>query len=86
MKQIPLRDLYKNLGKHLEELPFEITNHNKVVAVVSKSQTTVLPGEVLVDGGKSTERLVSKMPAKKSVVNGVCKHGKFGYCVEGCFK
>ena len=34
MKQIGLRFLYKHLGQALQNLPFEITNHNKVVAVV----------------------------------------------------
>ncbi len=34
MKQVSIRELYKHLSKHLDELPFEITNHNKVIAVV----------------------------------------------------
>lgn len=34
MKQYGMRYLYKHLGEALKELPFEITNHNKVVAVV----------------------------------------------------
>lgn len=34
MKQFGLRYLYRNLGKSLKQIPFEITNHNKVVAVV----------------------------------------------------
>lgn len=35
MKQFGLRYLYKHLGKALKEIPFEITNHNRVIAVVS---------------------------------------------------
>jgi len=34
MKQIGLRYLYKHLGEALKAVPFEITNHNKVVAIV----------------------------------------------------
>jgi hypothetical protein len=32
--QFGLRYLYKHLGQALQNLPFEITNHNRVIAVV----------------------------------------------------
>jgi len=35
MKQFGLRYLYKHLGQALKEIPFEITNHNRVIAVVT---------------------------------------------------
>ena len=35
MKQYGLRYLYKHLGQALKDLPFEITNHNKVIALVT---------------------------------------------------
>lgn len=35
MKQFGLRYLYKHLGQALKEVPFEITNHNRVIAVVT---------------------------------------------------
>jgi hypothetical protein len=35
MKQFGLRFLYKHLGQALKEMPFEITNHNRVIAVVT---------------------------------------------------
>ena len=38
MKQFGLRYLYKHLGKALKEIPFEITNHNKVIAVVASKE------------------------------------------------
>lgn len=38
MKQFGLRFLYKHLGQVIKNLPFEITNHNKVVAVVVKPE------------------------------------------------
>lgn len=39
MKQFGLRFLYKHLGEALKKhLPFEITNHNKVIAVVAKPE------------------------------------------------
>lgn len=34
MKKIPLRELYQNIGKHLDK-PFIITNFNKPVATVT---------------------------------------------------
>lgn len=34
MKQFGLRYLYKHLGQVIKEVPFEVTNHNRVVAVV----------------------------------------------------
>lgn len=34
MRLVGLRQLYRNLGKELKDLPFLITNHNKTVAVV----------------------------------------------------
>lgn len=34
MKQFGLRHLYKHLGQAIKLLPFEITNHNRVIAVV----------------------------------------------------
>ncbi len=42
MKQFGLRFLYKHLGQALKELPFEITNHNRVIAVVTP---TVSPSD-----------------------------------------
>lgn len=39
MKQYSLRYLYANLGKALEDLPFEITSHNKVIAIVHAVDT-----------------------------------------------
>lgn len=38
MKQFGLRYLYKHLGQVLKSLPFEITNHNKVIAVVARPE------------------------------------------------
>jgi len=38
MKQFGLRYLYKHLGQALKEIPFEITNHNRVIAVVLKPE------------------------------------------------
>ena len=38
MKQFGLRYLYKHLGQALKEIPFEITNHNRVIAVVTKPE------------------------------------------------
>lgn len=39
MQQFGLRYLYKHLGEALKSrLPFEITNHNKVIAVVAKPE------------------------------------------------
>jgi hypothetical protein len=39
MQQFGLRHLYKHLGEALKKsLPFEITNHNKVIAVVAKPE------------------------------------------------
>lgn len=38
MKQFGLRYLYKHLGQVIRDLPFEITNHNKVVGVVVKPE------------------------------------------------
>lgn len=38
MKQFGLRYLYKHLGQVLKKLPFEITNHNKVIAVVVRPE------------------------------------------------
>ena len=38
MKQFGLRFLYKHLGQALKEMPFEITNHNRVIAVVMKAE------------------------------------------------
>lgn len=34
MRKLGLRHLYKHLGKEIKKLPFEITDHNKSVAVV----------------------------------------------------
>ena len=34
MRTVGLRQLYRNLGRELKDLPFLITNHNKTVAVV----------------------------------------------------
>lgn len=99
MKQYTLRELYKGLGKALEEVPFEITNHNRVVArvvgvgvpIAAVSQEP-LPDVTLVSGGSDRPtravRIVSKKESKKevSVPTGLCKHGAFGYCVHGCFK
>lgn len=38
---------------------------------------------------EANEKMLKK-PVKpkeqKGIVDGLCKHGKFGYCVEGCFK
>jgi hypothetical protein len=39
MTQFGLRFLYKHLGEALKKsLPFEITNHNRVIAVVAKPE------------------------------------------------
>lgn len=38
MKQFGLRFLYKHLGQVIRDLPFEITNHNRVVGVVVKPE------------------------------------------------
>jgi hypothetical protein len=37
MQQFGLRYLYKHLGQALKQIPFEITNHNRVIAVVKPS-------------------------------------------------
>lgn len=36
MKQFTLKELYRKIGQALKEMPFQITNHGKVVAVVTK--------------------------------------------------
>jgi hypothetical protein len=41
MKQFGLRYLYKHLGEALTQMPFEITNHNRVVAVVTSPFWTI---------------------------------------------
>lgn len=38
MKQFGLRYLYKHLGRVIKDIPFEITNHNRVVGVVVKPE------------------------------------------------
>lgn len=95
MNRMTISEFRNNMGVALKQLPVELwdSKSKKVVGVVSKTETTALSGEFSVDAGKSTERLVSKMPKKpvktkeqKGIVDGLCKHGKFGYCVEGCFK
>jgi len=34
MRIVGLRQLYRNLGRELKNLPFVVTNHNKPVAIV----------------------------------------------------
>ena len=36
MKTYTLKELYRNIGKALKKLPFTITYHGKIIAVVSK--------------------------------------------------
>ena len=38
MRAYGLRYLYRHLGKALEQMPFEITDHNKTVAVVLSTE------------------------------------------------
>lgn len=54
MKQFGLRYLYKHLGEALKDMPFEITNHNKVVAIVTSPERQIT--QVGVD--KETGRFV----------------------------
>jgi hypothetical protein len=42
MKQFGLRYLYKHLGEALKELPFEITFHNKLIAIVNEPTTVYI--------------------------------------------
>lgn len=49
MKQYGLRHLYKHLGEELKSLPFEITNHNRVIAVVTKPVCSICKGSLLVE-------------------------------------
>lgn len=56
MKQYGLRYLYKHLGKAMKELPFEVTNHNKVIAVVTEPKEEE-PKEKQDEAVDSTPRL-----------------------------
>lgn len=50
MKQYGLRYLYKHLGQAIKDLPFEITNHNRVIAVVTKPYNLPPREEELIGG------------------------------------
>lgn len=54
MKQYSLRYLYKHLGKALKDVPFEITDHNKVVAVVVSSTEFEIDNTVGIPEGVHT--------------------------------
>jgi hypothetical protein len=41
MRKVTVFDLQRNIGKQLEELPFQITKYGKVIAVVNKYNVTL---------------------------------------------
>jgi hypothetical protein len=80
LKQITFRELQTNT-KWLDELPVEVTRYGKVIA-------TILGKGKLVESAKKDWAPVDMPKAKRDttkVVNGLCKHNSFGWCVHGCF-
>lgn len=65
-------ELQRNIGKQLEELPFQITRYGKVIATVNKYNVTL---------NTSATKLIEKLPNKPEL----CEHGfAFGLCKYNC--
>jgi hypothetical protein len=62
MKQFGLRFLYKHLGQALKEMPFEITNHNRVIAVVLPAKGRIFTEETKGDAVEIYPLLTSNEP------------------------
>ena len=70
MRQISIKNLYKNLSKEFEDLPFEVTKHGKTVAYVSKSLDNVLNGL-----DKKGEKTATEVKSLDNVLKGLDKKG-----------
>jgi len=93
MRTITVFELQRNIGKQLEELPFQITKYGKVIAVVNKYNVTLNDDNVTLN--TSATKLneakiikevkdVSKMISAGKKVN-LCQHGSMvGLCRFGC--
>jgi len=91
MRRIKIRDLRKNLSKHLKKLPFMITKHGEAVALVSEVPegfegfTKLDTKKIKTFGGlpKKNFRVSDELkddwkfkPCKHGVSPALCKDGK----------
>lgn len=83
-----ISEFRNNMGVALKQLPVELwdSKSKKVVGVVSLGGFEKGADSVRVVEGKEVGTKYKKPKEQTSVGAGLCKHGKFGYCVEGCFK
>lgn len=66
MKQYSLRYLYSHLGVAMTNLPFEITNYNKVVAEVRGVGVKNVEGVPIVSSGSISKRKGANFPVIKN--------------------
>lgn len=69
MNKYSIKEVQAKLSSLLEELPFQITKHGKVIAVVN--------------GYTAGEKVYNRSSTKPT--NGLCEHGSMkGLCKFGC--
>lgn len=81
MRKLSIFQLQRNIGKELEELPFQITKHGKVKAVVNRynADDSTL-------NTSATKPLMIEQTYQTMIKNpGYCEHGfPRGLCKKGC--